>query len=100
MPLGIAAGLFIGKQIGVFGFSFIAIKLGLAKLPDSSNFMQLYGVAVLTGIGFTMSLFVNSLAFSDPLQFMFADKLAILVGSCVSGIVGYLILRASSTAVK
>ena len=97
VPLGIAAGLFIGKQIGVFGFSFIAIKLGLAKLPESSNFTQLYGVAVLTGIGFTMSLFVNSLAFSDPLQFMFADKLAILVGSGISGVIGYLILRAAAT---
>ncbi len=93
VPLGIAAGLFIGKQVGVFGFSFIAIKLGLAKLPESSNFLQLYGVAVLTGIGFTMSLFVNSLAYADPLQFMFADKLAILVGSCLSGVIGYLILR-------
>jgi NhaA family Na+:H+ antiporter len=97
VPLGIAAGLFIGKQIGVFGFSFVAIKMGLAKLPDSSNFIQLYGVAVLTGIGFTMSLFVNSLAFSDPLQFMFADKLAILVGSCVSGVVGFVILRATTS---
>jgi len=96
VPMGIAAGLFIGKQIGVFGFSFIAIKMGFAKLPDTSNFTQLYGVAVLTGIGFTMSLFVNSLAFSDPLQFMFADKLAILVGSCLSGVVGYLILRTAS----
>ena len=92
VPMGIAFGLFVGKQIGVFGFSFIAIKLGLAKLPDSSNYRQLYGVSVLTGIGFTMSLFVNSLAFTDPTQFMFADKLAILVGSCLSGLVGYAIL--------
>ena len=92
VPMGIAFGLFVGKQIGVFGFSFIAIKLGLAKLPDSSNYRQLYGVSVLTGIGFTMSLFVNSLAFTDPTQFMFADKLAILVGSCLSGLVGYSIL--------
>ena len=83
--------------VAVWGFSFVAIKLGLAKLPDSSNFIQLYGVAVLTGIGFTMSLFVNSLAFSDPLQFMFADKLAILVGSCVSGVVGFVILRATTS---
>lgn len=97
VPMGIAAGLFIGKQIGVFGFSYVAIKLGLAKLPQSSSFTQLYGVAVLTGIGFTMSLFVNSLAFSDPTQFMFADKLAILVGSCLSGIVGFVILKVSSS---
>jgi len=93
VPMGIAAGLFIGKQIGVFGFSLLAIKLGLAKLPAQSNLTQLYGVSILTGIGFTMSLFVNSLAFSDPTQFMFADKLAILIGSFGSGIMGYLLLR-------
>lgn len=93
VPLGIAAGLFIGKQVGVFGFSLLAVKLGLAKMPQGSSMVQLYGVSILTGIGFTMSLFVNSLAFSDPTQFMFADKLAILVGSFASGIIGYLVLR-------
>ncbi len=93
VPMGIAAGLFIGKQLGVFGFSLVAIKLGLAKMPQDSSMRQLYGVSILTGIGFTMSLFVNSLAFSDPTQFMFADKLAILVGSFASGIIGYLVLR-------
>lgn len=96
VPLGIATGLFIGKQVGVFAFSFIAIKLGLAKLPESSNYMQLYGVSILTGIGFTMSLFVNSLAFPDPTLFMFADKLAILVGSFSAGLLGYLVLRFAS----
>ncbi|OIQ47646.1 MAG: Na(+)/H(+) antiporter NhaA [Gammaproteobacteria bacterium MedPE] len=93
VPIGIAAGLFIGKQLGVFGFSWLAIRLGLAKLPDNSSMTQLYGVAILTGIGFTMSLFVNSLAFSEPAQFMFADKLAILVGSFGSGVLGYMVLR-------
>jgi len=93
VPMGIAAGLFIGKQVGVFGFSLLAIKMGLAKLPSQSNYTQLYGVAILTGIGFTMSLFVNSLAFPDPTQFMFADKLAILVGSFGAGLMGYIILR-------
>jgi len=97
VPMGIAAGLFIGKQVGVFGFSFMAIKMGLAKMPSGSSMKQLYGVAILTGIGFTMSLFVNSLAFSDPAQFMFADKLAILMGSFASGIFGYLILRTAGT---
>jgi len=97
VPMGIAAGLFIGKQVGVFGFSFLAIKMGLAKMPQGSNMTQLYGVAILTGIGFTMSLFVNSLAFSDPTQFMFADKLAILLGSFASGIIGYLVLRSVSS---
>lgn len=97
VPMGIAAGLFIGKQVGVFGFSWLAIKLGLAKLPANSNYTQLYGVAILTGIGFTMSLFVNSLAFPDATQFMFADKLAILLGSFSAGLLGYLILRLAKT---
>jgi NhaA family Na+:H+ antiporter len=98
VPLGIMMGLFIGKQVGVFGFSYVAIKMGLAKLPQESNWMQLYGVAVLTGIGFTMSLFVDSLAFNDTQIYHFADKLAILLGSFLSGIVGYLILRSAKPA--
>jgi len=93
VPLGIMLGLFLGKQLGVFGFSFIAIKLGFAKLPDSSNFKQLYGVAILTGIGFTMSLFIDSLAFNDTQIYHYADKLAILLGSFASGVVGYIALR-------
>lgn len=93
VPLGIMLGLFLGKQIGVFCFSFLAIKLKIAKLPKGSNYIQLYGVSVLTGIGFTMSLFILSLAFSDDTLFGYADKLAILFGSLISGIVGYVILR-------
>ena len=93
VPLGIMAGLFLGKQIGVFGFSWIAIKLGLAKLPDNSTWVQLYGVSILTGIGFTMSLFVDSLAFTDGDLYQQADKLAVLVASFSAGIVGYMILR-------
>jgi len=93
VPLGIMAGLFIGKQIGVFGFSWIAIKLGIASLPKDATWMTLYGVAVLTGIGFTMSLFVDSLAYNDTKIFHFADKLAILLGSLFSGLMGYIILR-------
>ena len=93
VPLGIMLGLFIGKQVGVFGFSWIAIKLGLASLPKHSSWMQLYGVAVLTGIGFTMSLFVDSLAYNDTQIYHYADKLAILLGSFLSGLVGYIILR-------
>ncbi len=93
VPLGIMLGLFLGKQIGVFGFSYIAIKLKLATLPEGANFKQLYGVAILTGIGFTMSLFVDSLAFTDDSLFAFTDKLAILLGSFISGIVGYLVLK-------
>ena len=93
VPLGIMMGLFVGKQVGVFGFSWIAIKLKWAKLPVDSSWIQLYGVAVLTGIGFTMSLFVDSLAYDDTQIYHYADKLAILMGSFISAIVGYLILR-------
>jgi len=93
VPLGILLGLFIGKQLGVFGFSWVAIKLKLAKLPEGSNWKQLYGVSVLTGIGFTMSLFIVSLAFENVSIFQYTDKLAILTGSFMSGIVGYLILK-------
>ncbi|MBE9526435.1 MAG: Na+/H+ antiporter NhaA [Proteobacteria bacterium] len=95
VPLGIMLGLFIGKQLGVFGFSWLAIKLNIARLPDDSNWLQLYGVSVLTGIGFTMSLFIVSLAFEDDSIFQYTDKLAILIGSFMSGIVGYLALRMS-----
>ena len=94
-PLGIMLGLFLGKQLGVFGFSYIAMKLKIAKMPEGVNFRHFYGVSVLTGIGFTMSLFIDSLAFGDASLFHFADKLAILLGSIFSGVVGYLILRKS-----
>ena len=94
VPIGIMFGLFVGKQVGVFGFSWVAIKLKLASLPEGSNWLQLYGVSVLTGIGFTMSLFIASLAFVDEQLFQYTDKLAILIGSFASGILGYLLLRA------
>lgn len=93
VPLGIATGLFLGKQIGVFGFSFIAIKLKLASMPAHSTWLQLYGVSILTGIGFTMSLFVDSLAFKDDALYEYADRLAILGASFVSGVIGYMVLR-------
>ncbi|MGB5277790.1 MAG: Na+/H+ antiporter NhaA [Gammaproteobacteria bacterium] len=98
VPVGIMTGLFFGKQIGVFLFSFIAIKLKLATLPANANWLQLYGVAVLTGIGFTMSLFVDSLAFKDDALYEYADRLAILVASFLSGIVGFLVLRFSKAS--
>ena len=99
VPLGIMAGLFIGKQLGVFAFSFVAIKMGLAKLPKESTWLQLYGVALLTGIGFTMSLFVDTLAFGDTDLFAYADKLAILLGSLFSGVAGYVVLRVATRKV-
>ncbi len=93
VPLGIILGLFTGKQLGVFGFSWIAIKLNIAALPENSTWQQLYGVAILTGIGFTMSLFITSLAFENDSIFQYTDKLAILIGSLLSGVVGYLVLK-------
>jgi len=96
VPLGIIAGLFIGKQVGVFGFSWLAIKLKIASLPIGSNMKQLYGVSVLTGIGFTMSLFVDSLAFTDASIYQYADKLAIIIASVLSGVIGYILLRKAS----
>ncbi|WP_086277678.1 Na+/H+ antiporter NhaA [Campylobacter devanensis] len=90
--MGIFFGLFFGKQFGVFLFSFIFIKLGFAKLPEGSNWLQFYGVCILTGIGFTMSLFVGALAYNDSPVFYHADKLAILLASFVAGVVGYIYL--------
>jgi len=93
VPLGIMLGLFLGKQIGVFGFSFIAIKLKIASLPRGSSWFMLYGVSILTGIGFTMSLFIDSLAFADDTLFLYTDKLAILLGTSLSATIGYIVLR-------
>ncbi|MCW8935490.1 MAG: Na+/H+ antiporter NhaA [Gammaproteobacteria bacterium] len=93
VPMGIMLGLFLGKQLGVFGFSWLAIKLKLARLPENSSWIKLYGISVLTGIGFTMSLFVDSLAFKDGALYQQADKLAVLIASFSAGILGYLILR-------
>ncbi len=96
VPMGIMLGLFIGKQVGVFGFSWIAIKMGLASLPKDSNWIMLYGVSVLTGIGFTMSLFVDTLAYNDTQIYDYADKLAVLLGSLFSGLLGYFILKVAT----
>ncbi len=93
VPLGIAFGLFLGKQLGVFGLSWLAIKLKIASMPQDSSWLMLYGVSVLTGIGFTMSLFVDSLAFVDDRLFAYADKLAILFGTLMSAVLGYIILK-------
>ncbi|WP_045827286.1 Na+/H+ antiporter NhaA [Teredinibacter turnerae] len=94
VPLGIAVGLFFGKQIGVFFFSWVAVKLGAAKLPQGMGYSQLYGVSLLCGIGFTMSLFIGSLAFPMPdSMLVFDERTGILVGSFVSAIAGYWVLR-------
>ena len=98
VPLGIATGLFIGKQVGIFLLCFLAIKLGLARMPEGANWGSLYGVSVLCGVGFTMSLFVASLAFENvpfsPEQ-VFDERLGIIVGSLLSAIVGFLVLHVS-----
>jgi Na+:H+ antiporter, NhaA family len=96
VPLGILLGLFLGKQVGVMFFSFIAVKLGAAQMPDRSNWLSLYGVSVLTGIGFTMSLFVGNLAFVDNTQYIDGVKIGVLSGSLLSTVFGYLILLFSS----
>ena len=92
VPLGVAAGLFFGKQIGVFGFAWIAIRLRLASLPAHATWLQLYGVAALCGIGFTMSLFIGLLAFADP-HLQDEAKMGVLAGSLLSALVGWLIIR-------
>jgi NhaA family Na+:H+ antiporter len=100
VPVGIAAGLFIGKQIGVFGVSWAAIKMGLAKLPDGATWRQFYGVALLCGIGFTMSLFIGLLAFPTSTVLQDEVKLGVILGSVLSGIVATLVLLSSSTPSK
>ena len=101
IPLGIALGLFIGKQVGIFGFCWVAIKFNLTKLPAGMSWGALYGTAALCGIGFTMSLFIGSLAFEESgANLLFDERLGIIIGSLASGIVGYLILRASLSSNK
>jgi NhaA family Na+:H+ antiporter len=94
VPLGVALGLFVGKQLGVFGVAFGLIKLGWARLPRGASFGQLYGVAVLCGVGFTMSLFIGALAFKDP-HLIDETKIGVLAGSLASALVGMAILRAT-----
>ena len=94
VPLGIALGLFLGKQFGVFGFCWLAVKTGLVKLPNGITWPLLYGVALLCGVGFTMSLFIGSLAFQQTgVDQFFDERLGIIIGSLISGISGYFMLR-------
>lgn len=96
VSLGIAFGLFLGKQLGVFAFCWLGVKLRFATLPKEISWPSLYGTAMLCGIGFTMSLFVGSLAFEETgIDQMFDERLGIILGSLVSGLVGFLILRKS-----
>ena len=96
VPLGIAAGLFVGKPAGIMSFTWVSVKLGLAKLPEKVDWWLMAGVAGLGGIGFTMSLFIGSLAFehSGPdYDYSTVVRLGIIVGSLLSGVVGYAVLR-------
>jgi len=97
VPLGIVCGLFFGKQIGVFLFSYLSIKLKFAQMPNNVSWMKLYGVALLTGIGFTMSLFVGNLAFSENLQHIGGVKIGVLTGSLLSTVFGYFVLLIVTT---
>jgi Na+:H+ antiporter, NhaA family len=96
VPLGILCGLFFGKQIGVLLFSYVSIKFKIAEAPSNSNWLSIYGVSVLTGIGFTMSLFVGNLAFVENTQYMDGVKIGVLTGSLLSTVFGYLLLLISS----
>ena len=96
VPFGILCGLFFGKQIGVFFFAYISVKLNLAQEPNNSNWMALYAVSVLTGIGFTMSLFVGNLAFASSPIYLDGVKIGVLSGSLLSTLVGYFLLMFST----
>ncbi len=94
VPVGIALGLFAGKQLGVFGFAWVTVKLGFAKMPPGTTWVQFYGIAALCGVGFTMSLFIGGLAFAEGgAGYARVDRLAIIAASILSGITGYLVLR-------
>ncbi|KOO03528.1 Na+/H+ antiporter NhaA [Vibrio nereis] len=96
LPLGIALGLLVGKPLGIFSFSWLAVKLGVAKLPEGVNFKNIFAVSVLCGIGFTMSIFISSLAFGQAnVQFDTYARLGILMGSTTAAILGYVLLRVS-----
>ena len=92
VPLGIVLGLFVGKQIGVFLFSIISIKLKIAQMPNNANWMSFYGVGILAGIGFTMSLFIGNLAFVKNIEYIDGVKIGVLTGSLLSALIGYSLL--------
>ncbi len=93
LPLAVAAGLFLGKQLGIFGGVWLSVKLGLAAMPRGAGWLQIYGVAMLCGIGFTMSLFIGALAFPGRPDLVEAAKLGTLAGSALSALAGFLVLR-------
>ena len=97
VPMGIAVGLLLGKTIGVFGLTWMSVKLGIAALPANANWGQVLGVAILCGIGFTMSLFVGSLAFvPGSSEYAGMDRMGILTGSILAALIGYTITALAS----
>ncbi len=101
VPIGITLGLFIGKQVGIFGLCWLGIKLKLAEMPQGMSWSSLYGTSILCGIGFTMSLFIGSLAFEETgVNLLFDERLGIIIGSLLSGMLGYGILRSSLSKYK
>jgi len=94
VSIGIIAGLFLGKQLGIFAFAWLAVKVKLASLPEAVNWRKIYGAGILAGIGFTMSLFIAGLAFTDD-SILNLSKIGILTASLIAGVVGYLILKAA-----
>ena len=99
LPLGIALGLFLGKQLGIVGFAWMAVKSGIASLPEGIAWRQVYGLSLIAGIGFTMSLFIGNLAFASPEQ-VAAMKLGVLSGSLISALGGILILRSAGKTIS
>ncbi|MDA9274581.1 Na+/H+ antiporter NhaA [bacterium] len=95
LPLGIALGLIVGKQIGVFGLTMLMVKTGIAKMPHGATALHIYGISCLAGVGFTMSLFIGGLSFADA-EMMNQVRLGVLSGSIVSGILGYTALMLAS----
>lgn len=94
LPIGIALGLLIGKPVGIFAFSWLAVKMGLARLPEGVNFKQIFAVSLLCGIGFTMSIFISSLAFvGNAEEYITLSRLGILIGSTLAAVIGYFTLR-------
>ena len=96
ISLGVTLGLFLGKQLGIFTFCYVGVKLGIAHLPQGINWKLLYGISLLAGVGFTMSLFIASLSFEKTgVNMLFDERLGILVGSILSGVSGYFVLRSA-----
>ncbi|WP_223789553.1 Na+/H+ antiporter NhaA [Marinicella meishanensis] len=94
VPLGIALGLVVGKQVGIFSLCWLAIKMGWAKMPERSNWVAIYGISALCGIGFTMSLFIGSLAYEETqFDMVFDERLGIIVGSMISALIGFFVLK-------